>query len=183
MKSRSKFGWMEGITAILFLALGILALFIPQPQAHIFFVLCGATLIIRGAADISFFLRFRMVTLFGPTFSVIAGLIDIVFGILLICNTGSLEWNLTVLIPIWFIVNSISRLAGANIVELFSKVAYWFLTILSTVGLLIGFLIIFHPQPPEMAMICYVAPYLLLLGVSGLAGAASKLGAKHEYKY
>ena len=87
MKKRSGFGWMELIEGVLLIILGVLNLIRPQNALTGIVMIFGLIAVITGIADIVFYIKMEMHTGFGPTISLISGILSVMAGFMLLVHS------------------------------------------------------------------------------------------------
>lgn len=175
MRKRFGFGWMELITGVLLIALGIFTFVRPDGILTGIVVIYGVSAVVVGVEDIVLYSRVSRFTGFGPVLSLISGVMSVMCGIMLLAYPGAGSWALTLLFPIWFIAHCISGIVRMGSAWLTRRgFLYYFLLTLYAVGVLLGFVMIFSPALAflTMRMTGYVvAVYLVLFGVENVAEA------------
>lgn len=174
---RSKYGWLEFVMGVLLIVLGIFSFLYPNSTLTGVVVIYGAVAIITGIADIVFYVRIDRHTGFGPTVSLLTGVLSVMSGVMLLVYPGSGKWILSLLFPIWFITHCISRLSHLNMIRFIAgKFTYYFTLIINIVGLVLGFLMVFHPYISLLSAGYIIGVYLILLGIDSLMMAFGKMG-------
>ena len=175
MKKRSGLSWIELIIGILLVLLGVLTFCRPEGMLTGIVVIYGIIAVIVGIEDIAAFVRLERFTGFGPAVSLISGILSVMCGIMLLAYPDAGTWILSLLFPVWFIAHCISRIAHAGVLRLTcGRFYYYFTLIVNTVGILLGFLMVFSPSFTFMTMrtIGYVAAfYLVLLGIESIVSS------------
>ena len=111
MKRRSGFGWMELIIGIALAALGIFTFVYPDNAVTTLVIIYGIIAIITGIADVVLYVRVDKHLGFGPTVSLISGILSVMAGAMLLVYPNAGKWVLSLLFPIWFIAHCLSRLS------------------------------------------------------------------------
>lgn len=84
MKRRSGFGWMELIIGIALAALGIFTFVYPDNAVTTLVIIYGIIAIITGIADVVLYVRVDKHLGFGPTVSLISGILSVMAGVMLL---------------------------------------------------------------------------------------------------
>ena len=84
MKRRSGFGWMELIIGIALAALGIFTFVYPDNAVTTLVIIYGIIAIITGIADVVLYVRVDKHLGFGPTVSLISGILSVMAGAMLL---------------------------------------------------------------------------------------------------
>ena len=162
MKRRSSYGVYELIVGILLILLGIFTFTRPQSALTGLVVLYGLLATITG---------------FGPTVSLISGILSVMTGLVLMVHPGAGRWAMMVFFPIWFIAHCISRLSHGHMVRFVAgSAAYWFSLIINSLGLALGFLMLIKPYYSLFSITFMIGVYLILLGLDSLGEAFSRMG-------
>lgn len=178
MKRENSFGWSELIVGLLLIFLGIFAFIRPESILTGAVIIYGIIAIILGIEDLVVYTRLARFTGFGPTLSLISGILSVMCGVMLIANPNVGKWALTVLLPIWFIAHCISELTRTNLIRLIGNTFYYYFSlVLNILGLILGFIMIFSPALSFITIkaICYmVALYLILFGIESIIAAFAR---------
>ena len=177
MKRRSSYGVYELIVGILLILLGIFTFTRPQSALTGLVVLYGLLATITGSGDIVFYVKMEKHTGFGPTISLISGILSVMTGLVLMVHPGAGRWAMMVFFPIWFIAHCISRLSHGHMVRFVAgSAAYWFSLIINSLGLALGFLMLIKPYYSLLSITFMIGVYLILLGLDSLGEAFSRMG-------
>lgn len=177
MNRRSSFGWLELLTGIFMIVLGILVFAVPNLIMTSMVIFFGLAAIIIGVTDIVLFIRVERYTGFGPILSLITGIISVMSGVALLIYPKLGTIMLTVLFPIWFIAHCISRLMQIHHIRLVAgNSMYVFTLVVNIIGIVLGFMMLLCPLFTLSAIRCFAGCYLILLGVEGIFTAVSRMG-------
>ena len=105
MRERSRFDWVELIEGILLILLGFYSISHPGSALTGVVLLYGLVAIVTGIADIVFYVKVEEHTGFGPTVSLVSGVLSVMAGVMLLVYPQAGMWILTLLIPIWFLAH------------------------------------------------------------------------------
>ncbi|MBO5031824.1 MAG: DUF308 domain-containing protein [Lachnospiraceae bacterium] len=182
MKRNFKFDWMELVMGILLVLLGIFTFIRPGGMLTGIVVIYGMIAVVTGIVDIVTYVRVEKYTGFGPTISLISGILSVMCGIMLLIYPNAGKWIISLLFPVWFIAHCISRLSHMNPNGMRGgKVFYYFMLIMNVIGVVLGFLMVFRPFLTFMTMraIGYVvAVYLVLMGIDSIMEAFRRRDSK-----
>lgn len=172
---------MELIIGILLILLGVFTFIRPGSMLTGIVVIYGVIAIITGIQDIIAYVRVERYTGFGPTLSLISGILSVMCGVMLLIYPNAGKWVLSLLFPIWFIAHCISRLSRVDMLRMTGgRFAYYFTLIVNILGLILGILMFFYPVVTFMTlrvMGYFAAVYLVLLGIDSIVlafGRSSK---------
>ena len=142
-------------------------------------VLYGIAAVITGICDIVIYIKEERFTGFGPAVSLISGILSIMTGIALLAYPGIAEWVVAILFPLWFITHCISRLAHVGIIRLMAGNSYYyFCLIVNTIGLVLGFLMLFQPFITFFTVGYLVAFLLIAFGIDCILMAFTDMGSR-----
>lgn len=177
MKRRSSFGWLELLTGIFMIVLGILVFAVPDLIMTSMVILFGIAAIIMGVTDIILFIRVERYTGFGPILSLVTGIISVMSGVALLIYPRLGEIMLTVLFPIWFIAHCISRLMQVHSIRFVAGDGIYLFTLaVNIIGLVLGCMMLLSPLFALSTIRCFAGCYLILLGAEGILTAFSRMG-------
>ena len=128
MNTRKRLGWLELIEGILLLILGIITLFQPREALRSFVAVYGIIALLTGLVDIAFYIVMERHTGFGPTISLVTGILSVLAGCALIAHPEIGLNLLLIIFPIWFLTHCISRLTHLNIVRLVAGKGSYYLS-------------------------------------------------------
>ena len=178
MKKNNGFGWADLAVGILLVLLGVFTFVRPDSVLTGAVVIYGIIAIAMGIYDIVVYARLARFTGFGPTLSLITGIISVMCGTMLIADPNIGKWALTVLLPIWFIAHCISELTRLNIWKLMNSPACYYISLVLNIwGLCLGFLMFFSPlfSFATLRAVSYlVAVYLVLFGIESIIAAFTR---------
>lgn len=130
-----------------------------------------------GIADIIFYVKVEKYVGFGPSVSLISGVLSIMSGIMLLVYPNAGKWVLTLLFPIWFIAHCISRLSHLGTIRVVAgSFYYYFALIVNILGIVLGVIMILNPFISAISISLTVGAYLILTGVESVIIAFSRLG-------
>ena len=176
MRRRSRYGWLELIEGILLILLGIYTLCNPGGMLRGITFAYGFLAVITGISDIVFYAKTeRYIASDLPcsgdwNLSLLAGLMLLMYP-----NAG--ELIMTLLLPIWFIAHSVSRLTHIPLVRLAGKFYYYFTLIVNILGIILGCLMIIWPWVALFSTGFIIGGYLILLGIDCVVMACSDMDA------
>lgn len=177
MRRRSRYGWLELIEGILLILLGIYTLFNPGNTIRGIIVVYGILAVITGISDIVFYAKTELYVGFAPTVALISGILSLLAGLMLLMYPNAGELIMTLLLPIWFIAHSVSRLTHLPLVRLAGKFFYYFTMIVNIFGIILGCFMIIWPAIALFSAGFIIGVYLILLGIDSVVMACSNMDA------
>ena len=175
MRRRSRYGWLELIEGILLILLGIYTLFNPGNTIRGITFVYGILAVITGISDIVFYAKTEHYVGFGPTIALVTGILSLLAGLMLLMYPNAGELVMTLLLPIWFIAHSVSRLTHLPLVRLVGKFYYYFTMIVNILGIILGCLMIIWPWVALFSTGFIIGCYLILLGIDCVVLACSDM--------
>lgn len=177
MRRRSRYGWLELIEGILLILLGIYTLFNPGDMIRGITFIYGILAVITGISDIVFYAKTERYIGFGPTIALVSGILSILAGLMLLMYPNAGELIMTLLLPIWFIAHSVSRLTHLPLVRLAGSFFYYFTMIVNIMGIILGCLMIIWSAIALFSAGFIIGFYLILLGIDSVVIACSDMDA------
>lgn len=162
MNSHRELRVLELVAGALLVLCGVMALVIPGLALGVAVVFTALLALVRGAAEVAFYFSFKERTGPGAGISLIAGVAELLLGILLLCNIGAGKWAMSVLFPLWLLIACATRLANLGLFRFFSKTYYWANLIVGAVGILCA-LILLISGSLSMAVLNVVLAILLIV--------------------
>ena len=177
MRRRSRYGWLELIEGILLILLEIYTLCNPGGMLRGITFAYGFLAVITGISDIVFYAKTERYIGFGPTIALVTGILSLLAGLMLRMYPNAGELIMTLLLPIWFIAHSVSRLTHIPLVRLAGKFYYYFTLIVNILGIILGCLMIIWPWVALFSTGLIISGYLILLGFDRVVMACSNMDA------
>lgn len=167
MKKTKTMGWIQLVLGVLMIVLGFYTFTRPDIALGGMVILYGLMAVFGGIADIVFYVQLEKRTGFGPSTSLVSGILSILAGILILCNISAGKWAFTILFPVWFIIRCISGLGNLGLTRLFGGDGIYWLSVISNIlGLFLGMVLLFSPYASFVTSGIVVAVYLVILGIS-----------------
>lgn len=162
---KTKIHWGFLLVGILFVAASILTLINPWGRLEAITYGFAFLAIVEG--------MWLIVTRFDSALRLVCGIIDILIGVFFIFNAFAATLALPYVFAIWFIIDSVFRLATAGYAKFIGNGYYWFTILLSILGIIIGILLIFEPVVATLTLSAMVGFYLLIAGVESISYSLS----------
>lgn len=177
MRRRSGFGWMELIIGILLIIFGMVTFVRPGTALTGVIIVYGLIAVFTGIADIIFYVKMERHMGFGPTVSLVSGILSVLAGFMMLVYPGAARFAFAVFFPLWFIAHCISRLSHLNIVRFTAgSVYYYFSLIINILGLVVGIMMLFQPVVAMLSADMMIGIYMIMLGIDSIMIAVSKIG-------
>lgn len=101
MRRYTGFGWLELVVGVLLIILGIATLIKPGSVLTGVIVVYGIIALLTGIDDIIFYAKMEQHMGFGPTISLISGILSVLAGMILLVHPAAGKWALALLLPMW----------------------------------------------------------------------------------
>lgn len=161
-QDNGKLKWSSLIMGTLLLIVAVIIFSYPVKNFYTLTWLIGLFILINGVIQLLFRRAARVLAGSGSGLIVVIGIIDIIFGLLVIFNVGASSTFFIFMFAAWFIVSSIiglmtiskqSRLKGLSI-------------IVNVLGLLLGIILLFNPMMGMILVSTMIAITFAILGVT-----------------
>lgn len=161
-QDNGKLKWSSLIMGTLLLIVAVIIFSYPVKNFYTLTWLIGLFILINGVIQLLFRRAARALAGSGSGLIVVIGIIDIIFGLLVIFNVGASSTFFIFIFAAWFIVSSIiglmtiskqSRLKGLSI-------------IVNVLGLLLGIILLFNPMMGMILVSTMIAITFAILGVT-----------------
>ena len=161
-QDNGKLKWSSLIMGTLLLIVAVIIFSYPVKNFYTLTWLIGLFILINGVIQLLFRRAARALAGSGSGLIVVIGIIDIIFGLLVIFNVGASSTFFIFMFAAWFIVSSIiglmtiskqSRLKGLSI-------------IVNVLGLLLGIILLFNPMMGMILVSTMIAITFAILGVT-----------------
>ncbi|KGF27348.1 MULTISPECIES: DUF308 domain-containing protein [Staphylococcus] len=162
VQDNGKLKWSSLIMGTLLLIVAVIIFSYPVKNFYTLTWLIGLLILINGVIQLLFRRAARAIAGSGSGLIVVIGIIDIIFGLLVIFNVGASSTLFIFMFAAWFIVSSViglmtiskqSRLKGLSI-------------IVNVLGLLLGIILLFNPMMGMILVSTMIAITFAILGVT-----------------
>lgn len=161
-QDNGKLKWSSLIMGTLLLIVAVIIFSYPVKNFYTLTWLIGLLILINGVIQLLFRRAARVLAGSGSGLIIVIGIIDIIFGLLVIFNVGASSTFFIFMFAAWFIVSSViglmtiskqSRLKGLSI-------------IVNVLGLLLGIILLFNPMMGMILLSTMIAITFAILGVT-----------------
>lgn len=161
-QDKGKLKWSSLIMGTLLLIVAVIIFSYPVKNFYTLTWLIGLLILINGVIQLLFRRAARVLAGSGSGLIIVIGIIDIIFGLLVIFNVGASSTFFIFMFAAWFIVSSViglmtiskqSRLKGLSI-------------IVNVLGLLLGIILLFNPMMGMILVSTMIAITFAILGVT-----------------
>lgn len=168
------FDWGELFTGIALILASIVVLHHPGATLATLTFLFALVAIIRGVATLASFSHLRQLTGGLSWISLLAGVLDILLGLVFLFNLQAGAITLAYLFAFWFLVDSISGLINAG--HMRSAGTGWFIltVVLDVFAVVVSLLLIMQPVVAAVGLIVLLATDFLILGINAIIVAFAR---------
>lgn len=163
--------WGNFFLGVFFIIAAFIAYTNPLSGLMALTVFFGIVAIIKGAFNLVY--RRKIENLVGEKLTglVILGIVDIIFGIILLFNINFGLVALPILFAAWVIVDAIIGLLTANSARIMGKGYYWFRLVMNIIAIIIGIMLLFNPVVAALSLAFLVGFYFMLAGIVNIIEA------------
>ena len=169
MKKSNKI-WLA-ITGILLVALGIMC--ICQPAATLFATAwtIGCLTLIAGISKLVFTFKTQNFLPNSAT-RVLSAILEIIIGIIFLCNFPTLAASLPIIFVIWIIIESVILAIQSFDYKKFGFPYWWAIFLLGIAGVVLGVLGLRNPDVSAVTLSTFIGISILMVGVGYLVALA-----------
>ncbi|MDY6064696.1 MAG: DUF308 domain-containing protein [Finegoldia sp.] len=166
------FGWGNLIFSILSIVVSFIAFRNPDASLVAIVIYFGILALLKGIFGL--FARNQIEKWFGPyssapsTMILVESIFDIIIGVILLFNVPLGIASLPFIFAIWFIFESILNIQRAGAFKAVSKFWYYFMIVVSVIGIILGVLLIFNPFASLITVSYLVGFYFMFAGIRSL---------------
>lgn len=171
MVEKKGFEWGHLLLGILFVVSALIAFANPASSLVAVVVVFAITAIVKGIIELSFR---RPLRLFGGYYSkslIAMGVLDIIFGIVLLFNLNVGLAVLPYFFAIWFIIDSVEELFLAKSYKAFGNGYYWFMLITNILCVVLGIMLLFNPVTSALSLAFLIGFYFMVTGITYIIAA------------
>lgn len=165
MANQSSFSWVNLIAGLFLIIASLIAFSDPAGSLFGLTVFLGVIAIIKGIFNIAFRRRFENIIGQKLTTLTVLGVLDIIFGLILLFNIQIGMLTIPLIFAIWFVIDSVFGLMTAKQVKVFGDGYYWFRIIMSIIGIIVGILLVCNPIASALTVAFLVGFYFMLAGI------------------
>lgn len=173
-RTQMGFDWGEFITGIALLIGSVVMLRNPGATMMTLSFIFAIIAIIRGIATLAAFPKLHQLTCGFAWVSGVAGVIDLLVGLLFLFNLESAVIAVAYVFAAWFLIDSIANLLNAR--HLRQAGTLWFVInlILDIISVLIALLFIMQPVISAVGMVTLLAMFFAVWGINAIITAFAR---------
>lgn len=163
--AKKRFDWFSLVVGLLFLIAGFASIKHPDKTLHFLAIVAGVSFIFRGIYELWFRQIVNHLLNEKSGWLIFSAILDIILGIIFICQPNFGVIFIAILFAIWFVVDSIFELMSAKFFKYLHRGYYWFIVILSVISLILGIILLFSPLLSAMTVVWLISAFLIIFGV------------------
>ncbi|WP_412520582.1 HdeD family acid-resistance protein [Staphylococcus simulans] len=158
--------WSSLVIGLLFAIIGILSVSFPVENLTVITWLFGIFFIINGIGELFFRRLTKAFVGISSGWLMLTGILDIIFGILLIVFTDAGQAAIVYMLAFWFIFASILGIFTVTPVERTNKAYHFFSILVNIIGIIAGIILLFNPLIGAFLIAFFVGVTFLLIGLN-----------------
>jgi len=167
--------WIYLLKGVLLIVLGIWMLKMPRESFNAILLVIGLLIAIGGLLETFMALYYRKV-LMEWGWSLSAGILDILIGILLMANPETILILITLFISFWLVLRAVLAIWEAMELRKEGRRNWRWMLLLGILILLLAIVLIWHPQLVGLTIIFWIAISIVSLGLLRIILAFRRLG-------
>lgn len=161
-QDNGKLKWSSLIMGTLLLIVAVIIFSYPVKNFYTLTWLIGLLILINGVIQLLFRRAARVLAGNGSGLIIVIGIIDIIFGLLVIFNVGASSTFFIFMFAAWFIVSSVIGLMTISKQSRLKRLSI----IVNVLGLLLGIILLFNPMMGMILVSTMIAITFAILGVT-----------------
>lgn len=173
-QTRFGFDWGEFITGLALLVASVVMLRHPGATMLTFSFIFAIIAIIRGVATLAAFSKLRELTGNLSWVSVVAGVLDILIGLMFLFNLPAGVITMAYLFAAWFLIDAVANLVNAG--HLRQAGTGWVILniVLDVFSVLVGILLLMQPVVAAVGLVTLLAMFFFIFGVNAIVLAFAR---------
>lgn len=167
MELLRKTKWIYVILSIIYITLGVVLLIYPAQTVNVICRIIGITAVVLGIYEILKYI-FKYGSAFSAAINLITGIFSLVCGIILISNPDFVKSFFPVIIGILVVLDSAFKLKTSFELRSKKSKTWWGIFILSAVGIVLGFVIVFNAGKVTDLIVRIVGAALIIDGIENI---------------
>ncbi|WP_297077654.1 HdeD family acid-resistance protein [uncultured Enterococcus sp.] len=159
------------ILGVLFILMALLAFRDPAGDLIALVIFFGMIALIKGFFELFYRKKMEEFTGSSKNWVIFMGIVDLLFGLILLFNIPLGLIALPFVFSFWFILDSIGALMIASKFQKVSNGYYYFMLAISIIGILVGLLLLFNPLSAALTLAFLVGFYFMMIGISFITAA------------
>ncbi len=173
-RTRMGFDWGEFITGVALLIGAIVMWRNPGATMMTLSFIFAIIAIIRGVATLAAFSKLRELTGGLAWVSGLAGILDIVVGVLFVFNLETAVLAIAYFFAAWFLIDSIANLLNAGHLRRAGTVWFVINIVLDVLSIFVGLLFIMQPVISAVGIVTLLAMFFFIWGVNAIITAFAR---------
>ena len=159
------------ILGVLFILMALLAFRDPAGDLIALVIFFGMIALIKGFFELFYRKKMEEFTGSSKNWVIFMGIVDLLFGLILLFNIPLGLIALPFVFSFWFILDSIGALMIAPKFQKVSNGYYYFMLAISIIGILVGLLLLVNPLSAALTLAFLVGFYFMMIGISFITAA------------
>jgi uncharacterized membrane protein HdeD (DUF308 family) len=170
------FDWPLFLSGIIFLIAGLFLVAQPSASLVSIVLIFGIMAIVQGISWLGNFFHYRDYVNGISFFVIIAGVLDILIGIIFITKIYVGAIVIAYVFATWFLIDSIIGIVVASHLRNFGKGYFWVSLILDILGVVVAIMMLFNPLSSLLTMTMLLSIYFIIFGVNNVIMAIAHRG-------
>ncbi|AZZ61555.1 DUF308 domain-containing protein [Oenococcus sp. UCMA 16435] len=168
VNSKKGFDPFSFVIGILFIVVSFIVLRNPLPTFAAVITVAGIATILFGLYKLFIYRRLYKVAGVSSFFLIINGVLDFVFGVLMLFDFTFGSLFLTINFALFFITDSLFELWESRFIHASNSNYYWLIIVFAVLGLLIGIILLFRPAFAAISLVWMIAVYFMIYGIGSI---------------
>lgn len=170
------FDWPAFLSGVIFLIAGFFLVAKPSASLISIVLLFGIMAIVQGISWIGNYIHYRDYLQRGSFVAIIAGVLDILIGIIFISKIYVGIFTIAYLFAFWFLLDSLFGLLVVRHLRQFGRGYFWFSMIIEILGIVLAVMLLFNPLSSLLTLTTLLAAYFIIFGVHNIILAIAHRG-------
>ncbi len=171
MHQSSTIKWSSLIIGVSFLIIGVFIISFPEENLFAITWLIGLLFIINGFLEIFVRQVIKRTAHQSSTMLVILGIINIIFGLLILFNVVTSTTFIVYLFAIWFIINAFFNMFNVTPLEKSNNSFHIISIILNILAILFWIILLFNPLIAAFIIAIFISAVFFIIGISYIIDA------------
>ncbi|MFC6315649.1 HdeD family acid-resistance protein [Lapidilactobacillus achengensis] len=170
------FDWPAFMSGIIYLIAGFFLFAKPSASIVSIVLLFGIMAIVQGISWIGNFFHYRDYLSGTSIFVLIAGILDILIGIVFITKIYAGAIVIAYVFATWFLIDSLIGLVVVSHLRSFGRGYFWAALILEILSVVVALMLIFNPLSSLLTLTMLLALYFVIFGINNVIVAIAHRG-------
>lgn len=171
MQQSSNIKWSSLAIGVIFLIIGVFIISFPEENLFTITWLIGLLFIINGFLEIFVRQVIKNATQQRSTLLILLGIINIIFGLLILFNVVTSTTFIVYLFAIWFIINAVFNIFNVTPVEKSNKSFHLISILQNIVAIIFGIILLFNPLIAAFIIAIFISAVFFIIGITYIIDA------------